>query len=294
MIVPEAESGRRFLGSKGEAEAAVVLFGAPMDWTVSFRPGARFGPEAIRRASVVLETYSPALDGDLADVLYADAGDVALPFGNTALALERLEAVAAGLVAAGKVPFALGGEHLVSLPLVRAVRRRYPDLAVVHIDAHADYREAYEGEVLSHATVIRRIAEAVGGGRVFSFAVRSGTAEEFRAARSELRFFPFALAEPLEAVLPELAGRPVYLTVDIDALDPAYAPGTGTPEPDGISPAELFSALRRLAAAGVRLVGADLVEVAPAYDPTERTAVLAAKIVRELLIGFWSRRRSVL
>lgn len=292
MITPDAYAGSRFLAAGPCDAARVVLFGVPMDFTASFRPGSRFGPQAIRQASVVLETYSPALDGDLMDVTFCDAGDLALPFGNVPQAVQAIESYADGVHRAGHIPFALGGEHLISLPLVRAAHRRFPDLAVIHIDAHADLRTDYEGEVLSHATPFRLIAEHIGPRNVYSFAIRSGTAEEFRYARKALNFFPFALEAPLKEVADALRGRPVYVSIDIDVLDPAFAPGTGTPEPEGLSPQELFSAVRRLAASGVTLVGADVVEVAPAYDPSGRTAVVAAKLVRELLIGFFAAPRA--
>jgi len=159
-------------------------------------------------------------------------------------------------------------------------------LALIHIDAHADLREHYEGEPLSHATPIRKAAELIGGRNVYQFGIRSGTKEEFEYGRRHLRFYPFDVLEPLRKVLPELAGRPVYVTIDIDVLDPSAAPGTGTAEAGGITSKELLAAIHVLAESEAVVVGADVVEVAPVYDPSEQTQIVAAKLVREMLLGF--------
>jgi agmatinase len=272
-----------FMGSREEAEGAyAVLLGAPMDWTVSFRPGARFGPAAIRAVSDGVEEYSLYQDRSLEDIAFYDAGDLALPFGNAAKSLEVIGAAAADLLAAGHFPFFLGGEHLVSLGPLQAVFRRHPDLVVVHLDAHADLRPEYCGEADSHASVMRRVLETCPGITLHQLGIRSGTADEFALARQRTNLVPFEVAEPLRQLRPELGGRPVYLTLDIDVVDPAFAPGTGTPEPGGITSRELFGALHLLK--GLNLVGCDLVEVCPPYDQTQRTAVLAALVVRELLL----------
>lgn len=262
-----------FLGARASREeAAVVLLGAPFDATATYRAGARFGPARIREASEVLETYSLPLGGGLEDVPFADGGDLELPRAGVEEALRRVEAAVAGLAAAGRVPWLLGGEHLVTLGAVRALARRHPGLVVLQLDAHADLRDRYEGEALSHATVMRRVLEVVGEGRVYQLGVRSATREEHRLALQATRFFPGAVLEPLRACLPELARVPLYVSVDIDVLDPAQAPGTGTPEPAGVDVRELLEALRLLR--GCRIVGADLVEVAPPLDPTDRKSVV--------------------
>lgn len=287
MRFPQAYSGNVFIASGDDYEPAqAVIFGMPMDFTVSFRPGARFGPTRIREASVGLEEYSPYLDRSLTDVRYFDAGDLMLPFGNAERSLAMIGEYVRKLLADGKFPLGLGGEHLVSWPIVREMHARYPDLALIHIDAHADLREHYEGEPLSHATPVRKAAELLGGRNIYQFGIRSGTREEFEYARERLNFYPFEVLEPLRRVLPELAGRPVYVTVDIDVLDPSAAPGTGTAEPGGVSSRELLAAIHAIARSEVRVVGADVVEVAPIYDPSEQTAIVAAKLVREMLIGW--------
>jgi agmatinase len=267
-----------YLGSGPRDGARWAIFGAPLDATVSFRPGSRFGPAAIRAASPVLEEWSPARGEPLADHPFCDVGDLEFTPGDVDGALDAIAETVRSLGPAR--PLMLGGEHLVSWPAVRAVAERHPDLCVLQFDAHADLRTHYMGRSASHATVMRRIAEVVGPERCYQVGIRSGTAEEWAFGRST-RFAPHVAAFP-EAWRGELAGRPLYVTVDIDFVDPAFAPGTGTPEPGGPTSSELLAAIDRLA--GLQIVGADVVEVAPAYDPGGITAVLAAKVVRQLLL----------
>lgn len=274
-----------FMGSTDEyAKARVIILGAPMDLTVSFRPGTRQGPQQVRQVSNGLEEYSVDLDRDLSDFFYYDAGDVTLPFGTVHESLRRIGQVAGEVLASGKFPLVIGGEHLITLALVRETAKRYPGLAIVHFDAHADLRDEYLGERLSHATVMRRVSEVVGGRNVYQFGIRSGTREEFSFARANTRLFTHEVAAPLEEILPQLKGRPVYVTLDIDVVDPAFAPGTGTAEPGGCTVREIIKAVHLLGNTDV--VGFDLVEVSPVYDPSERTALLAAKLVREAILSF--------
>jgi agmatinase len=283
----QAYSGNVFIASSEDYTAAkAVIYGMPMDYTVSFRPGSRFGPPRIREVSIGLEEYSPYLDRGLEEVTYFDAGDLLLPFGNAARSLDMIGEYVKGLLAEGKFPLGLGGEHLVTWPVIREVYARYPDLAIIHIDAHADLREHYEGEPLSHSTPIRKAAVLMGGKNIYQFGIRSGSREEFAYARKEVNFYPFDVLEPLRQVLPELKGRPVYVTVDIDVLDPSAAPGTGTAEAGGITSKELIAAIHEIARSEVHVVGSDVVEVAPVYDPSEQTQIVAAKLVREMLLGF--------
>ncbi|MCE7791399.1 agmatinase [Salipaludibacillus sp. CUR1] len=288
MFFDERYSGRKFImADKSYDEADVVMFGMPMDYTVSFRPGSRFGPNRIREASIGLEEYSVYLDRHLEEVSVHDAGDMLLPFGNAAKSIDMIETYANRLLDDGKLPAGIGGEHLVSWPVIRAMFNKFEDLAVIHIDAHADLREEYEGEVLSHSTPIRKTCELIGPENVFSFGIRSGMREEFQYAReSGMHMSKFEVAEPLKKILPQLAGRPVYVTIDIDVLDPAYAPGTGTAEAGGITSKELLEAIHAIAASDVQITGFDLVEVSPAYDNSEQTAIAASKFLREMLLGF--------
>lgn len=275
-----------FIASSEEyASARVVLFGAPYDSTTSFRPGTRFGPAAIRSESFGIETYSPLQDRDLEDFPFYDAGDLELPFGAPDRALEMIEARAEDILAAGKIPFLLGGEHLVTLGTVRAVVKRYPDLHVIHFDAHADLREDYLGVRLSHACVMRRCHDLLGDGRIFQFGIRSGTREEFEFMRAgHVVTEPFSdatLAEVLDSIPPD---APVYLTVDMDVLDPSAFPGTGTPEAGGFAYRQLVSDVVRICSQ-LNVVGLDNVELAPTLDPTGRSTALACTFLRECLLA---------
>ncbi|MFC5651277.1 agmatinase [Paenibacillus solisilvae] len=287
MKLDQKYSGNVFiLSSDDYSSSKAVIYGMPMDFTVSFRPGSRFGPPRIREVSIGLEEYSPYLDRSLEDIEYFDAGDLLLPFGNAARSLDIIGEFVRGVLEDGKIPIGLGGEHLVSWPIFQEVYKKYPDMAIIHFDAHADLREQYEGEPLSHSTPLRKAAGLIGGKNVYQFGIRSGSREEWEFAKENINFHPFEVLEPLKKVLPELAGRPVYLTIDIDVLDPSAAPGTGTAEAGGITSKELIDAVHAIARSGVNIVGCDLVEVAPAYDPTEQTQIVAAKVIREMLLGF--------
>ncbi|WP_269773678.1 agmatinase [Bacillus safensis] len=288
MRFDEAYSGKVFIGSHPTWEdAKVILYGMPMDWTVSYRPGSRFGPNRIREVSIGLEEYSPYLDRELHEVPFFDAGDIPLPFGNAQKSLDLIEEYVDSILEKGKFPLGMGGEHLVSWPVFRAMYKKYPDLAIIHMDAHTDLREEYEGEPLSHSTPIRKVAGLIGAENVFSFGIRSGMKEEFEWAKEAgMHISKFEVLEPLKQVLPKLKGRPVYVTIDIDVLDPAHAPGTGTVDAGGITSKELLASIHAIAGSDVQVVGADLVEVAPVYDHSDQTANTASKLLREILLGF--------
>ncbi|MCD7945950.1 MAG: agmatinase [Clostridiales bacterium] len=274
-----------FLACDSDYDAAgIVLFGAPFDSTTSFRPGARFGPSAIRHESFGLETYSPYQDRDLADCAVFDSGDLELPFGSPEAALSDIQARTEAILSDGKLPLLLGGEHLVTLGAVRAVVERYPDLHIVHLDAHADLRDDYLGVKLSHACVMRRCWELTGDGRIHQFAIRSGDREEFRFARQHTDLHPFSL-DGVTELAERLRERqtPVYLTIDLDCLDPGVFPGTGTPEAGGVFFPQLLDAITALS--GCRIVAADVNELAPMLDPTGASTATACKVVRELLLA---------
>lgn len=274
-----------YMGSQPNyQQAKLVLVGAPMDFTTSYRPGTRMGPQQIRSVSYGLEEYSIYLDRELNQCQYIDAGDVVIPFGNVTTGLNNIGQTINQILIDGKFPLLLGGEHLVSLPAILQVAERYQNLAVLHFDAHADLREDYLGETNSHATVMRRVADAIGGKNIYQFGIRSGTREEFQYAHQHTNMFVNELLEPLAKVVPKLQGRPVYISLDIDVVDPAYAPGTGTPEPGGCTANEIIEAIHMLGTLNV--VGMDLVEVNPMLDHSERTAMLAAKLVREIILQF--------
>lgn len=275
----------RFMAARDRYEdARAILFGIPMDFTTSYRPGARFGPGRIREASYGVEEWSYHQRADLRDRAFYDLGDVAVVYGQVQEALDRAYAVARQIVGDGKVPFMLGGEHLCTVPVVRAVAERYPDLVLLQFDAHADLRDDYLGNPLSHACAMRRCLDFLPPDRLYQFGIRSGTRDEYEFGRTRCHLYPREVLAPLQRLVPALRGRPVYITIDIDVMDPAYAPGTGTPEPGGISSREMLDAIAAMA--GLQVVGFDVVEVAPQLDETDRTAVLAALLVREALLAF--------
>lgn len=274
-----------FIGCDSSYRAAsIVLYGAPYDSTTSYRPGARFGPAAIRHESYGLETYSPYQNADLTDFDIFDSGDLELCFGSSESALADIEARAEEILQDGKFPLLLGGEHLVTLGAVRAAVKKYPDLHIVHFDAHADLRDDYLGAKLSHACVLRRCHELVGDGRIHQFCIRSGEREEFRFAKAHTDLHPFSF-EGLEQVVRELekSQAPVYFTIDLDCLDPAAFPGTGTPEAGGVTFPQLLEAIRLVSR--TRVVAADVNELAPMLDPSGVSTAAACKVLRELLLA---------
>jgi agmatinase len=273
-----------FIGCGASYEdAKVVLFGAPFDSTTSFRPGARFAASALRAEAIGIETYSPYQDGDLEDLGVYDAGDLELPFGNAARALDIIEDFSARALNDGKTPAMIGGEHLVTLGAVRAAASRYPGLSVFHFDAHADFRGDYMGESLSHATVIRRVWDLLGDGKIFQFGIRSGARDEFDQARGHAETERFKAAT-VKYRAAEAAENPIYVTVDLDVLDPSEFPGTGTPEAGGLSFTELLEAL--LCLSGNKIVGFDVCELSPHYDHSGISTAVACKTLREMLIAF--------
>ena len=264
----------------------MVIFGAPFDSTTSYRPGARFGSAAIRHESYGLETYSPYLNCDLEDLNVYDAGDLELPMGSAEMALDAISVCTSEILNAGKIPFMLGGEHLVTLGTVREVAKKYPDLHIIHFDAHADLRDDYLGVKLSHACVLRRCHDILGDGRIHQFGIRSGERAEFGFARAgHTDLHPFSL-EGLDSVADDLASSrvPVYFTIDLDVLDPSVFPGTGTPEAGGISFDQLRKALTKVCQT-VNVVALDVTELAPTLDPSGVSTAVAGKVVRELLLA---------
>ena len=264
-------------------DADTVLFGAPFDSTTSYRPGTRFGSSTMRRESYGLETYSPYQDKDMLDINVFDSGDIELPFGSPERALDIISERSATILADGKRPFMFGGEHLVTLGNVRAVYEKYPDLYIIHFDAHADLRDDYLGTKLSHACVIRRCAELIGDNRVFQFGIRSGDREEFKWGKEHVftNLFNF---DGLKETVEKLKGKNVYFTIDLDVMDPSVFPGTGTPEPGGVA----FDELRRaaqLVCDNLNIVGCDVNELSPHYDQSGASTAAACKIVREMLLA---------
>lgn len=265
-------------------ESEIVLLGAGYDGTSSYRPGSRFAPAALRAETLYSqEDYSPYFDRDLSDRPVHDAGDIDLPIGNKNAALEMIRLAAAEIFQDRKIPCFLGGEHLVTLPIVEAAVQHYPDLRIVQLDAHLDLMDELFGDSLSHGTVMRRAFDLLDrdGSRLYQVGIRSGNRLEWEFARANTRLFPFDERGFLKAVS-ELEGYPIYLTVDLDVFDPSLLPGTGTPEAGGIFFPQYIEILKALEPLNV--VGCDVVELSPYLDPSHNSSIIAAKILRELLL----------
>ena len=272
-----------FIGCESDyEESKIVLFGAPFDGTTSYRPGTRFGSKAIRSESFGIETYSPYQDKDLEDYKIFDMGDLELCFGNTERVLKDIETQADTIFNDEKIPAMIGGEHLVTLGTVRAAVKKYPDLNIIHFDAHTDLREEYLGERLSHATVMRRVYDIVGDNKIHQFGIRSGERKEFCWAKEHTNLNKFNF-NGLEETIKSLEGKPVYFSIDLDVLDPSEFCGTGTPEAGGVSFIELLQAIIKVGKLNV--VGFDIVELSPIYDQSGASTAIACKILRELLLS---------
>lgn len=273
-----------FIGCDKEYDASqIVVFGAPFDSTTSFRPGARFGPAAMRGESFGMETYSPYQERDLEDINVFDWGDEELPFGSAERALQQIEDVAAQILEDEKIPVMIGGEHLVSLGAMRAVSKKYPDIQVIHFDAHADLREDYLGVKLSHACVMRRIWEIIGDGKIHQFGIRSGDRQELAWGKGRIETCKFDFNN-LDNTLEKLSGAPIYLSIDLDVLDTSVFPGTGTPEAGGVTFNQLLQSIISVCKKG-NVVAADIDELAPNLDHSGISTATACKVLRELLLA---------
>jgi len=270
------------------ADSLAVIIGVPYDGTASYRKGTRLGPDAMRNESYGLESFSPYLNSDIDGAPIFDFGNLEFPAEDPQSVLSTIEKAVRGVLSDGKVPVLLGGEHLITLGAIRAISEKYENLHILHFDAHADLRDDYLGEKLSHATVLRRCHELVGDGRIFQFGIRSGTRDEFDFANTHTacRRFDF---EGFEDTIQKLSGVPVYVTIDLDVLDPSVFPGTGTPEAGGVSFEVLLRAVHLLT--GLEIVGMDLCELSPPCDPSGISTVTADKIFRELMLT-WLKSRT--
>ena len=268
---------RNWIGQNEDyGSSNIVMLGLPFDGTVSYRCGSRFAPEQIRLASWGLEDYSPRFDKHLQDVNFHDAGDLEFPLGNTYKSLDIIEQNVEDIYMDGKRVFGIGGEHLVTLPEIKAVSKFYKDLAVVHFDAHTDLREEYLGEEMSHSAVIRHVSKIVGAENIKQIGIRSGMKEEWEFMKKHR-----TLINEFSG-LDVLKNKKIFVTVDLDVLDPSVMPGTGTPESGGFSFNQLMEWFEYLKYFDI--VGADVVELAPDYDASGVSTAVATKVIRELLM----------
>ena len=268
---------RNWMGqNENYASSDIVMLGMPFDGTVSYRSGSRFAPEQIRLASWGLEEYSPRFDKHLEDVNFHDAGDLEFPLGNTYKSLDLIEENVEQIYKDGKRVFGIGGEHLVTLPEIKAVAKFHKDLAIVHFDAHTDLREEYLGEEMSHSAVIRHASKIVGPENLKQIGIRSGMKEEWEFMKKHNTLIH------KYSELDELKAKKIFVTVDLDCLDPSVMPGTGTPESGGMQFNELMGWFEYLK--NFDIVGADVVELAPDYDASGVSTAVATKVIRELLM----------
>ena len=271
-----------FIGCDAEyTKAKLILFGAPYDSTTSYRPGSRFASKAIRAESFGLETYSPYQDKDMSEIEVFDYGDLEFPFGNSKKMIEQIDSFVTQLTADGKIPFMIGGEHLVTLGAIQSLLRKYKELYIIHFDAHADVRDNYLGESLSHACVMRRCWELVGDHKIIQFGIRSGEREEFLWAKEHTTLTKYNF-DGIQDTVGKLRGKNVYLSIDLDVLDPSVFPGTGTPEAGGVMFSELLDACLTLSE--LNIVGVDVNELAPVYDQSGTSTATACKLIRELML----------
>ncbi|HOJ10168.1 MAG TPA: agmatinase [Clostridiales bacterium] len=274
---------RNFLGCECDLRSSdLVIFGAPFDGTTTFRPGARFAPAQMRVESIGIETYSPYFDVDLLDFNIHDAGDLDLPFGEKEKVMDIIGQTAGNIFLLDKVPLMIGGEHLVSLPVIKEACKKFSELNMIHFDAHTDLREDYLGEPLSHSTVIKRVWETLGDSKIWQFGIRSGTREEFYWARKGHTYLNMHNFKGLQEAVSNIGKKPVYLSIDLDVLDPSILPGTGTPEAGGVSFLDLIEALKEVSK--LNIIGADIVELSPHYDHSAVSTAVACKVLRELAI----------
>ena len=273
-----------FIGCDNEYdESQIVIFGAPFDGTTSYRPGTRFAAAAMRNESIGIETYSPYQDKDLEDYNIFDGGDLEFVFGNPAKNIAIIKEYVSGLLKDNKIPAMIGGEHLVTLGAVQAVAEKYNDLHIIHFDAHADLRDDYLGEKLSHATVIHRVWDIVGDNKIFQFGIRSGEKGEFEFAKNHTYMNKFDM-KTLDEVIAKLKNKPVYITIDLDVLDSSVFPGTGTPEAGGITFKELINAIM-LFQNLENIVAFDINELSPMLDASGASTACACKVLREMLLA---------
>jgi agmatinase len=268
--------------------ARIALFGIPFEGTVNLRHGADRGPRDLRIASDSIETYSPVLDRDLEDLSIADLGDCEIGSGTPRDQLATARREIAGFWKPGLVPLMLGGDHTATLPVIEVLAPAIPELRILQLDAHPDLREEFLGERYNYASAMARVMDVVAPERVYQVGMRTGAREEYE--RKAPHLYPAHAVHPVDAVkslVPELSRHPLYVTIDVDVLDPSEAPGTGAPEPCGLRTGELIQIIRLLDPC--RVVGADLVEVAQGFDSSGRTAITAAWILREAILTWWGK-----
>ncbi len=276
-----------FMGSKRSPDdCAIGIFGVNYDGTCSFKPGARFGPEAIRQVSSCLETYCPKLNKDLEDIMYVDFGSIIIDKNDSKSVIESVKLATNFLINKRLSPIMLGGEHSITTGAIEGLVKKYPDLILVQLDAHADLRESYIGNKHSHACTMKRCLEVLPEKKILQVGIRSGTKEEFQFMHNNnqlVNFCPGGNAQKLRQALLPYSKCPIYLTIDLDWFDPSLLAGTGTPEPGGFfwnDFEEILNTLRDF-----RIVASDIVELSPEIDKSGVSSIVAAKVLRSLILS---------
>jgi agmatinase len=264
----------RFLEAREPEKAQIIVLGAPFEGASSYRKGSALAPAAIRRASQSIESFSALFRADLRDVALGDAGDLTLSE-RVEEALERIANAVETHLRSGRKIVLLGGDHSVTIGAIMGIRRVFPDVQVAVLDAHSDWRDSYEGNRYSHACTVRRLWELTDG-RVWVAGARSFVGNEDFSRYVGIDELPHKLDKR----------RPTYLSIDLDALDPSLCPGVGNPEPGGLRYEQVIALIEALRSFPV--IGLDVVELHPPYDPSEITAVTAAKLVQESILAFWA------
>ena len=273
----------RFLAAESDSiiPGKPALLGCPLDLTSTYRSGLNFSTQAIREASDSIETYSPLFEKDLEDLPFADVGDLDFTYDSIEASITKIaDSVTDILVENGK-PLIFGGEHTISLGVIQALIKKYPSLKIVHLDAHTDLRNDYEGAELNHSTVMKRISEIVPPSNIVQLGIRSGTKAEFQWMKQHQTLLEWTPGSE-KILLDRLGDNPTHITLDLDVFDPACLPGTGNPESGGWFYVDMERFLR--ASRFLNIVCIDVLELNPTLDSSGNSSVLAAKLIRELLI----------
>ncbi len=272
-----------FLGSLSAEviQTRPAILGCPLDVTSTYRSGSGAAPQAIRISSESIETYCPNLDRDLSDYPFSDLGDLKLDGATLDAKLSEIYSNVLNILNQGGTPLVLGGEHTVTLPIVQALKKRHNEFVLLHLDAHSDLRDSYEGQTINHATVMRRVVELIGSQNLIQLGIRSGTREEFHWIRTHGVMSSFGPGQE-KTLARRVDGRPVYLSLDLDVLDPSCFPGVGNPEPGGWS----YQLMERFIGflSTLNIIGLDVVELMPELDKSDVSSITAAKIIRSLLL----------
>ncbi|HPI03418.1 MAG TPA: agmatinase [Candidatus Goldiibacteriota bacterium] len=279
----KTEKKENFVGCIDDVTGAkVVLAGVPYDVTSTFRHGSDEGPDSARKYSDSIETFSPDRFDDIADHKIADSGNLVLASQKPEEAVTEIEAYAESFVEKAKKTLYICGEHLISYPIVKSYHKKYPGLKVVYFDAHADMRDHYDGNRLSHSAAARRISEVVGPENIYMFGIRSFEKQEMKFIRDN-KILCDPLMEEFENVMDTIKNCPVYISIDVDVIDPGFLPGVGNPEAGGMSYRDFLRAVEGFSCLK-NIVAADINELSPKYDPMGASSVFVAKMIREMLL----------